>query len=42
MVLGLVICDQFNLDTALYAVTVTVTTALSLLTLPLWYGWLMP
>ncbi len=41
MVLGLVICDQFNLDTALYAVAVTVTTALSLVTLPLWYGWLM-
>ena len=38
MVLGLVICDRFNLDTALYAAAVTVTTALSLISLPLWYG----
>lgn len=36
MVLGLVICDRFKLDSALYAEAVTVTTALSLLTLPLW------
>ncbi|MCF7821662.1 MAG: AEC family transporter [Mariprofundaceae bacterium] len=36
MVLGLVICDRFKLDTSLYAEAVTVTTALSLLTLPLW------
>ena len=36
MVLGLVICDRFRLDTAIYAEAVTLTTALSLLTLPLW------
>ncbi len=36
MVLGLVICDRFKLDAALYAEAVTLTTALSLLTLPLW------
>lgn len=36
MVLGLVICDRFKLDTSLYAEAVTVSTALSLLTLPLW------
>jgi len=36
MVLGLVVCDRFRLDTSLYAEAVTVTTALSLLTLPLW------
>ncbi len=36
MVLGLVICDRFKLDAALYAEAVTVTTALSLLTLPFW------
>ena len=36
MVLGLVICDRFKLDTSLYAEAVTVTTALSLLTLPFW------
>lgn len=40
MVIGLVICDRFKLDVALYAAAVTVTTALSLITLPLWYGWL--
>jgi len=36
MVLGLVICDRFKLDASLYAEAVTLTTALSLLTLPLW------
>jgi len=36
MVLGLVICDRFKLDVALYAEAVTLTTLLSLLTLPLW------
>ena len=40
MVLGLVLCDRFNLDVSLYAAIVTVTTALSMVTLPLWYGWL--
>lgn len=40
MVLGLVLCDRFNLDVSLYAAAVTATTALSMLTLPLWYGWL--
>lgn len=40
MVLGLVLCDRFNLDTTLYATAVTVTTVLSLITLPLWYNWL--
>jgi len=39
MVLGIVICDRFNLDTSLYAAAVTVTTAMSLLTLPLWHAW---
>jgi len=36
MVLGLVICDRFKLDSSLYAEAVTITTGLSLLTLPLW------
>ncbi|OIO69131.1 MAG: Auxin Efflux carrier [Zetaproteobacteria bacterium CG1_02_53_45] len=36
MVLGLVICDRFKLDVALYAEAVTLTTALSLISLPLW------
>lgn len=37
MVLGLVFCDRYRLDTSLYAMAVTVTTVLSLLTLPFWY-----
>jgi len=41
MVIGLVLCDRYNLDTALYAAAVTVTTVLSLVTLPMWYGWLV-
>jgi predicted permease len=40
MVLGIVLCDQFNLDVGLYASAVTVTTVLSMFSLPLWYGWL--
>ncbi|MDQ6988054.1 MAG: AEC family transporter [Mariprofundaceae bacterium] len=36
MVLGLVICDRFRLDSSLYAEAVTLTTVLSMLTLPLW------
>ncbi|AGA34290.1 Auxin Efflux Carrier [Thioalkalivibrio nitratireducens DSM 14787] len=38
MVLGIVFCDRFGLDTGLYAAAVTLTTALSLVTLPLWYA----
>jgi predicted permease len=41
MVIGIVLCDRFKLDVSLYAAAVTVTTALSLVTLPLWYGWLI-
>lgn len=41
MVLGIVFCDRYNLDVGLYATMVTVTTVLSLVTLPLWYGWLL-
>ena len=37
MVLGLVFCDRYQLDSALYAMTVTVTTALSLMSLPFWH-----
>jgi predicted permease len=40
MVLGIVFCDRYNLDVSLYAAAVTATTAFSMLTLPLWYGWL--
>lgn len=40
MVLGVVISDRYGLDTALYAATVTLSTLLSLITLPAWYAWL--
>ncbi len=40
MVLGLVLCERFRLDVGLYAAAVTLTTASSLVTLPLWYAWL--
>jgi len=38
MVLGIVICDRYRLDTAAYAIAVTLTTAASLVTLPAWFG----
>ncbi|WP_455208903.1 AEC family transporter [Kaarinaea lacus] len=41
MVLGIVVCDRFNLDVGIYATAVTVTTVVSMATLPLWYQWLM-
>ena len=37
MVLGIVLCDRYQLDRSLYAMAVTVTTALSLISLPFWY-----
>ncbi|MGR9051684.1 MAG: AEC family transporter [Gammaproteobacteria bacterium] len=37
MVIGIVFCDRYRLDSALYAMTVTLTTTLSLITLPFWY-----
>lgn len=37
MLMGVVLCDRYHLDSALYAILVSVTTALSLLTLPFWY-----
>lgn len=39
MVIGLVLCDRFNLNVTLYATAVTATTLLSLITLPLWFAW---
>jgi predicted permease len=38
MVLGLVLCDRYGLNTGIYALAVTVTTTLSLFTIPLWFG----
>jgi predicted permease len=40
MVIGILFCDRYGLDTGLYAAAVTLTTVLSLFTLPLWSGWL--
>lgn len=40
MVPDIVFCDRFNLDVSLSAAAVTITTLLSMLTLPLWYQWL--
>lgn len=37
MVLGIVLCDRYQLDSSLYAMAVTVTTALSLIALPFWF-----
>jgi len=36
MLFGVVLCDRYGLDSRLYAVLVTVTTLLSMVTLPLW------
>ena len=38
MVLGLVLCDRYRLNTTFYAMAVTLSTALSLVTLPLWFA----
>ncbi len=38
MVLGIVLCDRYALDTALYSLAVTLSTALAIITLPLWFG----
>ena len=40
MLLGIVFCDRYQLDSSLYAMAVTVTTALSLVILPFWYRFL--
>lgn len=38
MVLGIVLCDRYRLDTNLYAMAVTLSTALSAVTLPVWFA----
>ncbi|WP_407276108.1 AEC family transporter [Halothiobacillus sp. DCM-1] len=37
MILGLVICDRFGLDTGLYATAATASTLIAMATLPLWH-----
>lgn len=41
MLLGIVFCDRYRLDSSLYAMAVTVTTAISLIALPFWHNILM-
>ena len=41
MVLGVVLCDRFKLNSGIYATAVTTTTLLSVITLPLWYAFLV-
>lgn len=38
MVLGVVYCDRYRLDTAFYALVVTLTTVCALVSLPFWYA----
>ena len=38
MVLGIVFCDRYRLDSSLYAMAVTLTTAISLIALPFWHS----
>ena len=38
MVLGIVFCDRYKLDSGLYAMAVTLTTLCSMLTLPFWFS----
>jgi malate permease and related proteins len=40
MALGVVLCDRYGLNTGIYAAAVTATTLLSLITLPMWHGWM--
>jgi len=40
MVFGIVICERYKLDSELYAAAVTLTTIVSLITLPLWFNYL--
>ncbi len=40
MVLGIVFCDRYKLDSGLYAMAVTVTTLMSLVMLPFWHSML--
>ncbi len=40
MVLGIVLCDRYRLDSGLYAMAVTLSTALSIVTLPAWFAWM--
>jgi predicted permease len=38
MILGIVYCDRYQLDSSLYATAVSITTVLSIVSLPFWHG----
>lgn len=38
MILGIVYCDRYKLDSSLYATAASITTGLSLISLPFWHG----
>lgn len=40
MVLGFIICERYQLDSELYAAAVTLSTVISLVTLPIWFSFL--
>jgi predicted permease len=40
MLLGIVLCDRYQLDSSLYAMAVTITTLSSLFSVPFWHGFL--
>ena len=40
MLLGIVLCDRYKLDSSLYAMAVTITTLSSMVTVPFWYDFL--
>jgi predicted permease len=40
MLMGIVFCDRYKLDSELYAMAVTVTTLLSIVTLPFWFDFM--
>jgi len=40
MLLGLVLCDRYGLNSGVYAAAITVTTLAAFIMLPLWYQWL--
>jgi len=40
MVIGIILCDRYKLDTSMYAAVVTISTLFSFFTLPLWFTWM--
>lgn len=40
MLIGLVLCERYKLNTPLFAMAVTVSTVLGLFTLPMWFNWM--